>query len=751
MDIKSFLPKKKEEEELFWSVIIEPEWVSAGIWKIDDGKVNVLSISTPSAWSLDEELLSACDTACSQVVQSLSEDIEPPKKTVFGVVSSWVEGGEIKEKYISKIKRVCSELALSPVGFVVLSEALSNYYKSEEGSNVSAVFLGVSQESMELSIFRLGKLAGVSQIARSVSPTDDVIEGLSRFYTGEPYPSRIILYNAKDDELDEIKQDLIKADWEGLDEIQFLHTPKVEIVNPEKKIYAVCLAGGAEMGNVEKVVSNILPEKETDIPETSHEQVVEPPLPETPEGQENVLPPDEEITPEDFGFNVDTSGPSGITDMKGFEENSGSLPQNNEMAKSNIVKEEPPVKNRGRVFAFFGNLKHVFRKPKISLPGHIVGGKKPLLAGLLFIPLVLLFLAVIWYTLPKAKVTVYVSPMAINDEVGITIDTSSSSSDLSGNVVAGEMIEKSGSGEKLGDVSGTKVVGDKAAGEITIYRSGSSISLTKDTLVKGPQGLTFSLDNDITVASGSVITRGITKAKVTAKEIGAQYNLASGSTFSISNYSTSDMEATNESAFSGGSSREVSAVSDADQKKLLSSLQTELEEKLKTDLSESISDGKILIEDSVSYEIMDKDFDKKPGDEATSLSLTLDISARGIAVKKEDIEKLAADYLSKKTPSGYILNTEEIETDFSFEEGEDEGVYTIELKISADLLPQVNEEEIIKNIKGKFPEAAHTYLSSNVPGFERAVVDFVRLPLPGKLGTLPRIAENITISVNPEK
>src|SRR3989304_7085435 len=166
MDLKGLLPKKNDDVENFWSVIIEPEWVSAGIWRLKDKNVQVISISPPSAWTTDEDLITACDASCSSIVQSFPEDVEPPSKTVFGVMSSWVEGGEIKLEYLSKIKKVCSELSLTPVGFVVMAEALSNYLKSEEGGGVNAIFVGVSSENLELSIFRLGKLVGVSLVAR---------------------------------------------------------------------------------------------------------------------------------------------------------------------------------------------------------------------------------------------------------------------------------------------------------------------------------------------------------------------------------------------------------------------------------------------------------------------------------------------------------------------------------------------------------------------------------------------------------
>lgn len=755
MDIKSFLPKKNEEEEHLWSLVIEPEWVSAGIWKFTNKKVQIVSVSPPSHWSSDEELVTACDTSCSAVVTSISEEIDPPAKTVFGVMSSWVDGGEIKSEYLSKIKKVCTELSLTPVGFVVISEALSNYYKLEEGGNVNAVFLGISKDSLEISIFRLGKLAGVSQVGRSVSIIDDVTEGLSRFYTGEAYPSRIILYNSKEGELEDVRQELVKADWESSDKVKFLHTPKIEIVQPDNKIYAVSLAGGSELGEVDGILALGTPpsEKILDVKQDLAEDLPlseETVLPDEPNLQE----PIEDIAPEDFGFMVDTDN---VSDIAPPLSNLPNIEVIEPSTEKTINKEGDGLNNvrheKKNLFSIFRRLKRV-RSPQAKTPNMPVkfkiGTIKPTIFGIVFFLILVIGFFAFWWFVPSVEVTIYVSPQRIDDKTELTVDTLSEDSDLESMRISGQNIEDRVSGERSTPSTGTKVIGDKATGEITVYRAGSEISLDKGALVKGPQGLNFTLDEDTTIASGSVLTRGITKAKVTASEIGAQYNLASGTTFTISNYSSADMEGTNESAFSGGSSREVSAVSDNDQKNLLQDLQNELEEKLKESILGKASSDIFVIDDSINFTVIDKEYDKKVGDEASSLKLDLEIEASGIAVERETIEDIGLKYLSQRVPEGYTLKNDQIQADFTYK-SEDDNLYVLDLFIGADLLPKIDIDEVKKNITGKFPDVAEEYLDNNVPGFSRAVIVFKGFRFPGKLGTLPRISSNIEISVGSEK
>src|SRR4030043_2078581 len=106
--------------------------------------------------------------------------------------------------------------------------------------------------------------------------------------------------------------------------------------------------------------------------------------------------------------------------------------------------------------------------------------------------------------------------------------------------------------------------------------------------------------------SGSASSPSTTKAQVTAEDIGAQYNLAGGETFSVSNYPRGELEAKNDSAFSGGSSREISAVSQDDQDKLEKDLEKELEEKAIEKISSNLPSDKYFIKEPVQKKILDE-------------------------------------------------------------------------------------------------------------------------------------------------
>ncbi|MEK7112461.1 MAG: hypothetical protein AAB875_03975, partial [Patescibacteria group bacterium] len=276
MNLKDFLTSRDGQSgEFCWALVIEPGWIQAGIWQVIAEKAEVISVSPPAAWETEDELVGAADTALSAAVQTLPEDVSEPSKTVFGVPPSWVSAGTIKKEYLDQIRKICAKLSLEPSGFVVLPEAIAHYYKSLEGSPLNAIVLGVGRENLEVAVFKLGNLAGTTTIARSVSVSDDVIEGLTRFASGEPFPSRILVYNGKEGELEDVRQSLLDTSWEEHEDIKFLHTPKIELIDPNKKVLATALAGASEIANVEGVSS-----KEV----------------------ENVVEPQEEVSPQDLGF-----------------------------------------------------------------------------------------------------------------------------------------------------------------------------------------------------------------------------------------------------------------------------------------------------------------------------------------------------------------------------------------------------------------------------------------------------------------
>ncbi|MEK7497693.1 MAG: hypothetical protein AAB656_02130 [Patescibacteria group bacterium] len=685
----------QKSNDYFWSLIIEPSWVQASIWYVDSEskKAEVVAVSPPGHWENEEELLASSDACLSSAVSELPEDITEPTKTVFGVSPSWVEEGQIKDEYLEKIKTLCGKLSLVPSGFVVLTEAIAYFIKAQEGAPISGVLIGIGAEVLDISVFKLGNLVGTVSVARSVSVTEDVVEGLARF-KGQDIPSRFLIYDGKEGQLNEVKNELTSFDWTSSDKVKLLHIPKIEIIEPREKVLAVSLAGASEIGEA----SAIEFEPREERPEAGFK------MEEIESNVEEV--PDEASA---FGFTANEI-------KEEFEPPPVPLvstPQNLE------------VLNKAKLFAL--GIWHKIDNFEPKVP------KNSFLVGLVGLATIFILGFVAWWVMPKATVTIYVSPKKVDAEDTVSIKTKAVSIETEG--------------DKTMSVTGTKTIGDRAKGGVTIYNASSDRTIDSGTKITNSSGLVFTLDSNISIASGSASTPSTTSASVTAVDIGAQYNLASGATFSISGF-TSSIDAKNESAFSGGSSTEITAVSEGDRKDLLASLTKELIEKGKDKLMEDLPTSEVLIEDATTATASAINFDHKVGDEASNLKLSLTVKTNGFSASKGDLGKLAENALRDKVTGGFVLRPDQIKYQFEVV-SKKKDIIEAKVRFTANLLPEINITEIAKKIVGKSRSSAEDILSLT-PGYTRNEIKF-NFSLPSFLATLPHLVKNITLEVAAEK
>jgi len=738
MNLKDFLTNKDSQQELYWALVIEKGLVQSGIWYMGESKVEVVGLGTGIPWESEEELIEATDAALSSAIQKLPENYPEPQKTVFGVSTTWVKDGEISPENLGKIKKLCTELSLTPVGFVVLPEAIAHLYKSEEGSPLNAIILKSGDENLEMSIFKLGVLAGTTEVSRSVSLVDDVIEGLSRFNGIIPFPTRFIVYNGREGDLENIKQTLMQANW-NVGKISFLHTPQIETLSIDKKVLATALAGGAEIGNVTSVVTSVEEtedeiEDEEDTGEVDNEE-------------------QKEVSLENLGFAI---GEDVSSSKKEEVQNVGPV---------EVPIQEPHHPVKAQPF----NVSNP-EKTKINIPNYLVKSKelfhsfsakifpknttemphknKNLLTILIALGLTAITTIALWWFAQTAKVTIYVTPKRVEENVQVVFDSTGRFDQTSG-IIPARVITSEISGEKTKSTTGTKLVGDKATGTVQIANgNGAAINLAVATILTSSSGFKFVTTDEASV-SGQLLpgSPGTATVNVAAYDIGSQYNLAKGEVFSVGNYSKALVAATSTGDFSGGSSQQISAVSKDDQSGLEEELRTELGQSVKADLSAKTQEGEIFVTDLVALDIATENFDHKIGDQAEGLKLSLFLTATGLAANRKDLLEYAKSMLANKAPSGYDLSVDQIDFRFVFVDKQDDK-YTYNVVVGGNFLPQVDVDKIKQTILGKTKVVATDYLNS-IPGFDHADIE-LKITFPGPLKTIPRIAKNIVIDVRPE-
>jgi len=524
---------------------------------------------------------------------------------------------------------------------------------------------------------------------------------------------------------------LMSFSWNNFPQLNFLHLPKVEVLPSDFDISSVALAGGREVKKEEGITITQL------IKEEEKEQISEK-MPAEPE-EEPFLEP--KTPPGEFGFVLEKD----IAQEASLPPGESVVSQPEETP----APEKSPVRRKIKLPKINFSFKNFFSKISFSFLFPRGLKKAGFLAIIVLIFLGGVFFLAYWY-LPKAEVILWVKPQIVEKNFTLKLDPKISTPNQKELVLPAEEVKAVVAGQKKKTTTGTKLVGEPARGEVTIY-NGTSAQKTFEggTVLIGPAGIKFTLDEKVTVASQSGTAAepvpGKAKAKVTAVVIGSEGNLAAGTEFSIANFSKSDYVAKNEEAFSGGTSREVQVVAKEDQEKLVEELTEELKGKAKEELEKKVPSGKKLVEESLAWKIEEKNFDKKVGEEGNELSLNLKISFTALIFSEKDFQQLAEEEIKKAIPPGFEYKPEETETKFTFKNITKEGVAVFDAYFKASLFPILDLEAIKKNLAGKYPEIGKAYLGSlpQVDSYEAKI--YPRFP--GRLATFPWLAKNIKIEI----
>lgn len=692
--LAKFKPKEIKEE-YFFAIEISDDTIKSAVWSVIDGQTKIKTIGPTKSWDGQdqEKLTKEVDESISFASLNLTPE---PSGVIFGLPESWMDKDNINSDKKNYLKGVCESLALKPLGFVVTNTAVVQYLKIEEGSPPSAIFLQLSSTEINLSLVKLGKIIGNEIVGRSGDLGPDVEEGLSRFQQVDTLPSRMILYDGQSD-FEEDRQQLISYDWE--EKLPFIHFPKVESLSAEVSIKAIALSGGSE---VAKSLGFDIKETPKKVPEPA---VVE-----------------------DFGFST--------KDVAQI--------QTEPMPETKPQSEVDPPAAKTPLLQLIKQKISVIKWPKIKIPG-----LKLIIIG--FTILLALIFSAYWF-LPQANLTLYFEPKTIQESFNITLDTKASTPDPLKKILPAENLEINVEGNKSTASTGKKLTGTNASGDITIYnKTNQAKTFNQGTILIAPNKLTFSLDEDTTVASQSAQLEGTTfgkaTAKITAKNIGADSNLANDTQLTFKQFSDTDYSAKT-SGLSGGTSQEVRAVSEPDQDQLLQNLTDELISRAQTELQDRLGNEKRAITIKDQSKLVSKTFNHSVGEEADNLTLSAKLNYSALSYSQADLFSLLNQVIKEKIPADFQLS-DSSETSLSASKlaaDNTAAVTTVDFK--AKLIPRLDLELLKKQIKGRYPFATQTLFNS-LPSFLRADI-IIKPNLPKALKTLPHLTKNIFIDLKTE-
>lgn len=710
-----FLKKfNKKVVPLYYLVLVlRDEKVQAVVFEEIESKVRIIGqkeqhFSTSIDEVSQEELLEKLDKAISCAESSLPENIQT-QKTIFGVKQSWTNNDQIKKEYLAKLKKVSEELGLIPIGFLVISQAISHLLQKEEGVPVSAILVEINKKNVTVTLLRAGKSIETksSDIYDSIPFTVDTL--LKHFNVPEILPSRIIIFNGEED----LSQEFISYAWSK--SLPFLHLPQITNLPVEFDAKAVLFGAATQMG-FEVLEKDISKEQNPQLELLEEIQVADEKSFEKPMLSKN-------LGAQNFGFAKDVD----VAKME-FQE-----PVENQLASEKEKIFLPVEKNEmyaiSKFYNRFGSILMLVKNTLIAIKGllfiivrkinikkissRMPFGKLPIIiSAILFF-----FVASIacYFLFEKATITITVDP-EISEQTKNVIFSTVQATNLNSNIIKGEFASISEDGSVSTTATGKKDVGTYAKGKVTIFNSlAQSKTLTQGTILKSPQGLEFTLDLGVTVnavashSADEIVTPEKVIVNVTANQLGKESNLPSGTKFSVNSFSTSDLIAKNDDPFSGGTKKEVTVVSKNDSIKLEGNLIEQLENRAKEDLQKQLVQNRVLLPTFISKTLTKQSLNAKVGDEANQLTLTGTVEYQGISYDKNDLTTFVKSLLSKNIPSNQEIDYNNVKTTVDIKNKSDEEI-NANLNIKTLLLPKIDQNKLIKDIKGKSFEVSQDFI-----------------------------------------
>ncbi|MBI2611817.1 hypothetical protein HYW54_03675 [Candidatus Gottesmanbacteria bacterium] len=708
--VDRFLPKEKEPEYLLL-LKIGVEKIVAIIWEVKNEKVII--IGRGEASFAEEDIIDATDQAITSAEKKLPEG-KLVEKVIFGLPFDYIQSEAIKPPLLTKLKELTKALGLTPLGFIEIPQALSSYLSKKEDSPVSALLVGINKKTISVSFLRVGKIFETKTTVRTEHVITDIEKTLKEFTHADVLPSRILLYD-DEESLEVISEELMKYPWHTKSS-SFLHIPKIGILKTDDIIDSLISAASGE------ITKHF--DKETK-PEVEEESTESPAVSEQPKSK---AAKDDTEGAESMGFVMDVD----VAEKVDKEETAPAEPE---------VEPETEEEKKSSL-AFLAKL------PSFGFPA-IAGRKKWIVIVVIAFIIIVGGGVYAFWQVPKATVTLIVGAQTMGKDLEITVDPEASNVDTEKLIIPGRLIEVPVNSEKTMETTGEKNVGSPAKGKVTVFnKTTSKNSLSKGTVLIA-DNLRFSIDSEIEIASASDTGEGLTFGKIetnaTAQVIGPNGNISKDTQFTLADYSSTEFSARAEGNFSGGTSRQVSAVSKEDRDKLLSILTKELTSQSESELRTQLQSDELLLDNSLEVDVTSENFDKDVGDEGSELTLKLSGDLTGIAYKKDDLNAISKAYLAENVPTGYNFSPDRARLSARNIEINDDGTVKVSANLRTSLLPDVSLDEIRRQISGKTIEEVQEYLAGRdqIVGVELNI----DTPFPFEKEKLPRNVENIKITI----
>jgi hypothetical protein len=384
--------------------------------------------------------------------------------------------------------------------------------------------------------------------------------------------------------------------------------------------------------------------------------------------------------------------------------------------------------------------------------------KRKILAVFLGIPFLAFSLGYIF--IPKAEVYIKVKAENVPLDAQFKVDKEATRVDSSLKIIPGQFIDETVDEEKVFTATGKKQDGKKATGKVTLYNEwdGNPQTLVKGTRLRSGDGKIFRLLEEVTVPGSEprqsegqiVIVAGKISTDVEADEIGEDYNIGP-SNFSIPAFTPQKQTkfyAKSVAAMTGGSTKEITIVSQEDADKAKEEFLVDLIKKYEEALVKNNPNHRLL-KDALKIEAKEVKFSPPVGGEADKFTVKIKIVKRAVLFKGDDLDLLLKDLLKNEVEDKKEIHSTQIDEDKFVVQGVFASNFSqadFRFTADVDIIPKLDLDNIKKALRFRGVEVTKEDLMS-YESVEEVKIEF----WPFSMSHLPLISNNITVTVDVKK
>jgi hypothetical protein len=377
-----------------------------------------------------------------------------------------------------------------------------------------------------------------------------------------------------------------------------------------------------------------------------------------------------------------------------------------------IISKTPMQEVQGMIKPAAAVGEGVSKGRKFSIPFKFPKNKWALVAVGLLVLMVLLLSSV--YFLPSAQVNLIVEGENKDSQATIIASATAKEIDEKTNIVPLEFAELAKEDSDEANTTGTKTIGNPAKGRVNIYnRLGAEKNYPAGTIITpvATSSATFRLDSAVLVPAAVPPAETSVGVNVTATKVGPEGNLGASTSFKIGSADVSEVYAKNDIAFSGGSTKEAQVASTEDRDKLKNSIIETLSEEAEKEILKK-HEGTLIPEGALEENLTKETFDPKAVDaEATKLKVTVAVTFKANLIKESDVKKLLVSML-EKAEKGAKVDPDSLEVKLEQLEKNADGSLKILVKYKTTLVPELDKNEISRQLEGKTLMQAGSYLDT---------------------------------------